>query len=76
MLRDVHSAIVRLYPEPFVPTLWGRMEDTMPRHAKGLTAAFVEKVTKPGKYGDSANLYLRVRSKDAKCWGVQIRTPR
>jgi hypothetical protein len=44
------------------------MEDTMPRRAKGPTAAFVGKVTKPGKYGDGANLYLRVRSKDAKCW--------
>ena len=35
---------------------------------KGADAAFVEKATKPGKYGDGAGLYLRVRSKDAKFW--------
>jgi integrase len=40
----------------------------MPRRAKGLTAALVEKGTKPGRYGDGAGLYLLVRSKDAKFW--------
>jgi hypothetical protein len=39
---------------------------TMPRRAKGLTAAQVEKGTKPGRYGDGAGLYLLVRSKRAK----------
>ncbi len=40
----------------------------MPRRAKGLTAAQVEKGTKPGRYGDGAGLYLLVRSKEAKFW--------
>jgi integrase len=40
----------------------------MPRRAKGLTAALVEKGTKPGRYGDGVGLYLLVRSKDAKFW--------
>jgi hypothetical protein len=30
----------------------------MPRRAKGVTAAQVEKGTKPGRYGDGAGLYL------------------
>jgi len=40
----------------------------MPRRAKGLTAAQVEKGTKPGRYGDGGGLYLLVRSKEAKFW--------
>jgi len=40
----------------------------MPRRAKGLTAAQVEKGTKPGRYGDGAGLYLLVRSRQAKFW--------
>jgi integrase len=40
----------------------------MPRRAKGLTAAQVEKGTKPGRYGDGAGLYLLVRSREAKFW--------
>jgi len=34
----------------------------MPRRAQGLTAAQVDKGTKPGSYGDGAGLYLLVRS--------------
>jgi len=30
--------------------------------AKGLSAMFVAKVTKPGRYGDGGGLYLTVRS--------------
>jgi integrase len=33
-----------------------------------LTAAQVEKGTKPGRYGDGAGLYLLVRSRQAKFW--------
>src|SRR5262245_26070007 len=40
----------------------------MPRRAKGLTAAQVEKGTKRGRYGDGAGLYLLVRSREAKFW--------
>src|SRR5580704_291604 len=40
----------------------------MPRRAKGLTAAFVDKSTKPGRYADGGGLYLEVRSKTAKFW--------
>jgi integrase len=40
----------------------------MPRRAKGLTAAFVEKVTKPGRYGDGDGLYLDVQTRDAKSY--------
>jgi hypothetical protein len=40
----------------------------MPIRAKGVTAAQVEKGTKPGRYGDGAGLYLLVRSKEAKFW--------
>jgi integrase len=40
----------------------------MPRRATGLTAAQVEKGTKPGRYGDGAGLYLLVRSRQAKFW--------
>src|SRR4029077_7254070 len=40
----------------------------MPRRAKGLTAAQVEKGTKLGRYGDGAGLYLLVRSRQAKFW--------
>jgi hypothetical protein len=40
----------------------------MPRRAKGLTAAFVEKVTKPGRYGDGDGLYLDVQSRHAKSY--------
>src|SRR5262245_50697476 len=40
----------------------------MPRRARGLTAAQVEKGTKPGRYGDGAGLYLLVRSRHAKFW--------
>jgi Arm DNA-binding domain len=40
----------------------------MPRRAKGLTAAQIEKGTKPGRYGDGAGLYLLVRSKETKFW--------
>jgi integrase len=41
---------------------------TMPRSAKGLTAAFVDKATTPGRYADGGGLYLKVRSKTAKFW--------
>ena len=40
----------------------------MPRRAKGLTAAFVDKAAKPGRYADGGGLYLEVRSKTAKFW--------
>jgi integrase len=40
----------------------------MPRRAKGLTAALVEKGTTPGRYGDGGGLYLLVRAKDVKFW--------
>jgi integrase len=40
----------------------------MPRRAKGLTAAFVDKKAKPGRYADGGGLYLEVRSKTAKFW--------
>jgi hypothetical protein len=40
----------------------------MPRRAKGVTAAQVDKGTKPGRYGDGAGLYLLVRSRKAKFW--------
>jgi integrase len=40
----------------------------MPPRAKGVTAAQVEKGTKPGRYGDGAGLYLLVRSKKSKFW--------
>jgi integrase len=40
----------------------------MPPRAKGVTAAQVEKGTKPGRYGDGAGLYLLVRSRQAKFW--------
>jgi integrase len=40
----------------------------MPRRAKGLTAAFVEKGTKPGRYADGIGLHLKVRSAEAKFW--------
>jgi integrase len=40
----------------------------MPRRAKGLTAAQVEKGTTPGRYGDGAGLYLLVRSRHSKFW--------
>ena len=40
----------------------------MPRRAKGLTAAFVDKAAKPGRYADGGGLYLEVRSKAAKFW--------
>jgi integrase len=48
----------------------GRIEgrSTMPRRAKGLTAAQVEKGAKLGRYGDGAGLYLLVRSREAKFW--------
>jgi hypothetical protein len=38
----------------------------MPQRAKGLTAAVVEKGTKPRRYGDG--VYLLVRSRHAKFW--------
>jgi integrase len=44
------------------------MEGTMPQRARGVTAAQVEKGTKPGRYGDGAGLYLLVRSRHAKFW--------
>ena len=40
----------------------------MPRRAKGLTAAFVDKAAKPERYADGGGLYLEVRSKTAKFW--------
>jgi integrase len=40
----------------------------VPRLAKGLTAAQVEKATTPGRFGDGAGLYLLVRSRKAKFW--------
>jgi integrase len=40
----------------------------MPRRAKGLTAAFVDKVIKPGRYADGGGLNLKVRSAEAKFW--------
>jgi integrase len=40
----------------------------MPRRAKGLTAAFVEKTTKIGRHADGGGLYLLVRSREAKFW--------
>jgi integrase len=40
----------------------------MPRRAKGLTAAQVEKGTTPGRFGGGGGLYLLVRSREAKFW--------
>lgn len=40
----------------------------MPQRAKGLTEAFVEGGTTPGRFGDGDGFYLLVRSKDAKFW--------
>ena len=39
----------------------------MPRKAKGLSAAKVQKA-RPGRYGDGGGLYLLVRSPEAKFW--------
>jgi integrase len=47
----------------------------MPRRARGLTAAFVEKATKPGRYGDGAGLYLLVRSRHAKFYEFRYKSP-
>jgi hypothetical protein len=47
----------------------------MPRRAKGLTAAFVEKVTKPGRYGDGGNLYLEVKSRHVKSYSFIYTSP-
>jgi len=40
----------------------------MPRRAKGLTAAFVDKTAKVGRHADGGGLYLLVRSREAKFW--------
>jgi Arm DNA-binding domain len=40
----------------------------MPQRARGLTAAFVERGTTPGRYGDGDGLYLLVRSRTSKFW--------
>src|ERR1700729_174464 len=44
------------------------MDGTMPQRAKGLTAAFVERGTTPGRFGDGDGLYLLVRSRLSKFW--------
>jgi integrase len=41
----------------------------MPRKAKGLTAGYIEKGNKNGRFGDGAGLYLTVRAADKK-WFV------
>jgi hypothetical protein len=40
----------------------------MPRRAKGVTAAQVERGKKLGRFGDGAGLYLLVRSHKTKFW--------
>jgi integrase len=45
----------------------------VPQRARGVTAALVEKGTKPGRFGDGAGLYLLVRSKEAKFWLFRYR---
>lgn len=40
----------------------------MGRRARGLTAAFVAKANKPGRWGDGDGLYLAVRNARAKFW--------
>ena len=42
--------------------------EAMGQRAKGLTAAFVERGTTPGRYGDGDGLYLLVRSRASKFW--------
>jgi integrase len=65
-------ATVRLRLPPFEAMNRGRnrgqeLRRTMPRRAKGLSAAKVSKAG-PGRYGDGAGLYLLVRSPEAKFW--------
>ena len=40
----------------------------MPRRARGLTAAQVDKGATLGRFGDGGGLYLLVRSREAKFW--------
>jgi hypothetical protein len=40
----------------------------MGRRPRGLTAAFVAKATKPGRWGDGDGLYLSVGDANAKFW--------
>jgi integrase len=40
----------------------------MPRRAKGVTTALVQRGTKPGRVGDGGGLYLLTRSRHAKFW--------
>jgi integrase len=47
----------------------------MARRAKGLTAAFVEKVTQPRRYGDGGNLYLEVKSRRVKSYTLIYTSP-
>jgi integrase len=50
----------------------GRWEEFMPRRAKGLSAAAVQKA-KPGRYFDGDGLVLTVRGPDAKYWSLRYR---
>jgi integrase len=76
------AAYLRLRSRQFAAMIrgriWGQLfdrrprsvgrEPDVPRKAKGLTAAKVDKETKPGRYGDGAGLYLLVRSGTSKFW--------
>jgi integrase len=47
----------------------------MPRRAKGLSAKFVEKVTKAGRYADGNGVYLQVKSSGARSWIFRYTDP-
>ena len=47
-------------------------EITMPRQAKGISAAKVTK-GRSGRYGDGCGLYLTIRSKTSKFWTFRFR---
>jgi integrase len=66
-----------MFPLAFVPVRahidgTDRWEEFMPRRAKGLSAAAVQKA-KPGRYFDGDGLVLTVRGPDAKYWSLRYR---
>jgi hypothetical protein len=49
-------------------------DTTVAKGKKGLTAAFVDKVKTPGKYGDGNGLYLIVDPSKASRWVLRVQS--
>src|SRR5690606_10405888 len=61
-----------LSPEGQLDVVRDKSDSTVSKGKRGLTAAFVDKIKTPGRYGDGNGLYLIVDPSKASRWVLRV----